>query len=577
IEKIPYLVEVDVVYTATNTTPPAAGRANIAMKFRFNFFNMYDKDLRLSNYVGKITVKGAPVVVKDGAPIFDHEAQTFEVTVGSGSNSIPDAVIPAGGDNTPGGVGGVKTCLTQNVLSADVSFTPGGGNTQLEAGLIEIEVVGPNNERLDSIRIATRDLQAKYSNASPQPNPNDFLQAKQSAASINASYEGVPNAAGNVTPLSYGDPRYRPLVPTQRFYNLTRTDTTRFTTSDDKAEIDSRAYAADWHDYIGNRPLAFFRNAPMVNVGELGHVVNCEYPWRTVYLQYPGRVENTLDVNVIPDVRLRRGSSSTSPTTLPQDYVLMDLFTTSQDKTRNGSINLNSQYNIRNGSNEVEQGPIVSLISALPVGPMKDGLGTNLGGTTLSATAIKTVATAIANHRNDFAPSPTGGPGAAADGLPVDNNPLRPYFTSGEVASVISRLINQNSMTPATTTGNGRSRTTVVYSVLRDNPRTATEWKRDYGDDQQVEEPFRAISNSITTRGNVFRVLYVGQAIKDQKSPGGQLGDVENQSEIMAEYLGEAFLERQAIFDTATTVGSSSVIKTKDSKFRVLSQRTITE
>ena len=579
IEKIPYLVEMDVVYTATAATPPTPGRANIAMKFRFNFFNMYEKDLRLSDYVGKITVKGVPVVNKNGAPIFDHEAQTYEVNVG-GSPGITDAVIPAGGDNVANGVAGVKTFLTQPIETETVTFTPGGSNTRFEAGLIEVEVLGKSGERLDSVRIVVRDLQAKYSNASPQPNPNDFLEASQSAAAINASYEGVPTASGSITPISYGDPRYRPAVPTQRMYNLTRTDIARFNTSDDKAEIDSRAYAADWHDYIGNRPLAVIRNGPMVSVGELGNVENCEFPWRTVYLQYAGRPESTVDVNVVGDVQNRRGSSpaaQTNPSVLPQDYVLMDLFTTSQDKTRTGSINLNSQANIKNAAGDVEQGALISLVSALPIGPMSYPAAGQIGGTTLNANAMKIIATSIASRRVAVAPSASGGPGAPGGPPPIDNNPRRPYFTIGEVASVISRLINQNSMSPATTTGNGRARSTTVYSVLRASPNTASQWTRDYGDDQQVEEPFRTISNSITTRGNVFRVLFVGQAIKDQKDSSGNLGNVESPSEIVAEYLGEAFVERQAVFGTPTTVGSSSVTKTTDSKLKILAQRAITE
>ena len=133
-------------------------------------------------------------------------------------------------------------------------------------------------------------------------------------------------------------------------------------------------------------------------------------------------------------------------------------------------------------------------------------------------------------------------------------------------------------MTPATSTGNGRSRSTTVYSVLRANPSSTSEWNRNYGDDQQVEEPFRKISNSITTRGNAVRVCDVGQTIKDQKSPTtGKLGDVESNSEIVAEYLGEAFVERQAIYGTPTNVGTSSVIKTTDSKFRIIAQRAVTE
>jgi hypothetical protein len=582
IEKIPYLAEMDVIYTATNGAVPAPGSVTIGMKFRFNFFNMYDADMRLSDYIGKITVKGVPVVAKNSVRIFNHESETYEVTVG-GAKGIPDAVISAGGDNSPNGVAGVKTFLTPDIVSEQVTFVPGLPNSQtsLESGAIEIEVVGKNGERLDSIRLGLRDLPARYKNAASdflEPTAPDVLP--QSAASMNALYEGVPNSTGSITPISYGDPRYRPEVPTHRFYNLTRTDTARFaTTSDDKAEIDSRAYAVDWHDYVGNRPLAFLRNGPLQSVGELGNVISAEYAWRTVYLQYAGRPESTVDVNVIPDVQRRRGSfPGQTSAQLPQDYVLMDLFTTSQDKTRSGSININSQYNIHNSAGETDQGAIPALMSAIPIGPMKDGLGATLGGSAFSPNAVKTLSKSIAERRIAVAPATTGGPGASGGAPPIDNNPRRPYFTIGEIASVISRLINQNSMSPPKTTAGGASRSTTIYSVLRTlNPNNPTEFKRDYCDDQQVEEPFRKISNAITTRGNVFRVLFVGQAIKDQKGPGGALGDVESNSEIMAEYLGEAFIERQAVFGPPTTVGNSSAVKTTGAKFRILAQHVVTE
>ena len=108
----------------------------------------------------------------------------------------------------------------------------------------------------------------------------------------------------------------------------------------------------------------------------------------------------------------------------------MDLFTTSQDKTHNGAINLNTQFNIRNAAGDMEQGALPSLISAIPIGPMKDGLGTNLGGTTLNAFAVKTISATIANRRNAFASkiaSPYG-PGGLGDPAPIDNNPRRPLL-----------------------------------------------------------------------------------------------------------------------------------------------------
>ena len=385
IEKTPLLVEVDVIYTADDASPPSPTSARIGVKFRFNFFNMYDHDLRLSDYVQTISIKGIPVVVKNGMPIFDMEARTFVLTVG-GDPGITDALISAGGDNSPAGVAGARTFLSQEVASQTVTYIPGGSPTQFESGLLEIEVT-KDDARVESCRLALRDLQAKFSNASPQPNPNDFLEATprpKEAASINASYEGIVVPGGSITPVAHGDPRWRPAIPTRRFYNLTRTDTTRFTTSDDKAEIDSRTHAIDWHDYVGNRPLAYFRNAPMQSVGELGNVANCEYPWRSVYLQYAGRPESTIDAEVAAQVQDRRGSSAaaqTNPSLLPQDYVLLDLFRTSSEVTRAGSINLNSQFNIRNVDGEIDQGAIPSLMSAIPIGPMKDGLGATLGGT----------------------------------------------------------------------------------------------------------------------------------------------------------------------------------------------------
>ena len=251
----------------------------------------------------------------------------------------------------------------------------------------------------------------------------------------------------------------------------------------------------------------------------------------------------------------------------------MDLFTTSQDKTRSGSININSQYNIKNAVGETDQGTIPALMSAIPIGPMKDGLGASLGGSTFSPAAVKILSKSIAERRIAVAPATTGGPGPSGGSPPLDNNPRRPYFTIGEIASVISRLVNQNSMSPATTSGNSRQRSTTVYSVLRNTPTNTGEWKRDYGDDQQIEEPFRKISNAITTRGNVFRILYVGQSIKDYD----KTGTVSQPDKVQAEYLGEAFVERQAIYGAPTIVGNSSAIKTTGAKFRILSQRVITE
>jgi hypothetical protein len=77
----------------------------------------------------------------------------------------------------------------------------------------------------------------------------------------------------------------------------------------------------------------------------------------------------------------------------------------------------------------------------------------------------------------------------------------------------------------------------------------------------QVEQLFRGVSNSITTRGNVFRVLYVGQAMKNGK--------------VLSEYLGEAFVERQAVF--TPDASNPDIVRTADSTYRIISNRVVTE
>ena len=83
--------------------------------------------------------------------------------------------------------------------------------------------------------------------------------------------------------------------------------------------------------------------------------------------------------------------------------------------------------------------------------------------------------------------------------------------------------------------------------------------------DMQVEQLFREVSNSITTRGNVFRVLYAGQAL--------------NNGIVQAEYLGEAFVERQVVWSGPDPdgQGNTDIIKTKDSTYKIIANRVVTE
>jgi hypothetical protein len=87
----------------------------------------------------------------------------------------------------------------------------------------------------------------------------------------------------------------------------------------------------------------------------------------------------------------------------------------------------------------------------------------------------------------------------------------------------------------------------------------------------QVEQLYREVSNSITTRGNVFRVLYVGQTIKD----ANKNGIVDNQSEVVAEYLGEAFVKRSAVFTPDST--NADIVRTSDSTYKTIANRVVTE
>ena len=142
-----------------------------------------------------------------------------------------------------------------------------------------------------------------------------------------------------------------------------------------------------------------------------------------------------------------------------------------------------------------------------------------------------------------------------AVGPPPDNTPVRPFFQIGEAAPVISRLVNSSTRVA------GESRSTVTYSMLRTNPTTTSELNTNYERDMQVEQEFREISNAITTRGNSFRILYAGQSLKN--------------AIVLAEYLGEAFVERHAL--PVPDASNPDAVKTSDSTYIILANRVVTE
>ena len=79
--------------------------------------------------------------------------------------------------------------------------------------------------------------------------------------------------------------------------------------------------------------------------------------------------------------------------------------------------------------------------------------------------------------------------------------------------------------------------------------------------DIQVEQLFRDVSNSITTRGNIFRVLYVGQSLKN--------------GIVQAEYLGEAFVKRTSLFKP--DAANPNIVRTSDSTYKLVANRVVTE
>ena len=286
--------------------------------------------------------------------------------------------------------------------------------------------------------------------ASGNNSVGDFLKDATSTslqtASINLVY-AVPS--GTTTAIDTFDPRVRGPIVTSRWYNISRSDaslpagTNRIDGFIDKAELLNRTFGFDWCDATGNRPLAFQRNGSMRSVGELGNVAACEYPWRTIYLQYPERVANTTQPGPVTEVPQRRNASV--------DYTLMDLFRTQTINPRLGAVNINTQQ--RFGTQQHSLAPLffTELIGNQPFlsQTMVDRLCDATGSTTISPIFDRRVAV----------------------GPPTDNNPLRPFFQIGELASVLSRMVNTSTNTPSTTNGH----TTVTYSMLRTNPTSTTE------------------------------------------------------------------------------------------------------
>ena len=594
IEKIPYLGHVMVIYEASGSNGTTA---TLRVKLRFNFFNLYESDLDLQQSVTRIEVVGIPAIAKNNAVIFDQTTQVYSIPITQLTPLHPDGFIirppDMNGDVVTEAGSGARTYESDWVVPGQlVTFT----GTQAErpefrslGTQLEVRVFGSGpggtEVRLDSTASQTSDGQTGFQRGTSGSTGN-FLGTSTTPRSTAAIYEHKRKPGTGAT-QDFGDPRFRPPILNDRWRRLTTlTDPQAVADRLNKMDTDAstypnpRVYAVDWSNHYSNRPLAFHRNGSMLNIGELGNISFAEYPWRTGYLQPPERPSMSSDATTFAEITARRKDSL--------DYVLVDLFRARTALSRSGAVNINTQQ---------QRTPSGSSTSLLPFQPLFIGvpLGTTTPQATLTDTGSAPAATRISTGVNVLVTTTTKPPtGSATLGTDPksfrvssvsnrramvsgqeptpDNDPVRPFFLTGELAATLARLVSASA---ASDTSSSDTSTRVVYSALRNTPTTLSQANPNYRRDALVEQPFREVSNSITTRGDVFRVLYVGQAIRDQKNASGQLGEVESTSEVAAEFLGEAYVERQAVFEP--DAANPNIMRTTDSNYRTVATRVIAE
>lgn len=590
IEKLPYLVAVEVVYEASNSTAPSPAvigtyKADLRFRLQFRFINLFDAALDPASTIGRIEVKGVPVLTKNGplTPPFDYESETFTINLGdlkpvngTGNCDQPGVCsVPAGTDGTSDS--GAKSVQSDWLRSSSVSFNvvANDQNPRFQAGKLTVKVFGKNGERLDDTAMVWNG----YSTGYQGPNSTkDFLtDATPSTGALKIASINLVAGASYET----GDPRHRGRLLDERWRTTNRTDATlpagnnRLERFVDKAEVNARSFGVDWFDESGNRPLAMIRNGPMLNIGELGQIAATEYPWRTLYLQHPERPPNTSQTGPKDEIPLRRRESV--------DHVLADLFRAGGSVSRAGALNVNTQQGFFHSGAANATFPLHGLFLGVPVGSAAptlltqaapaaapspaDRLSTSVNLLVPSMTMAQSSGTGTTPQNYRVASLTNKRVGLAGETATADMTPARPYLAIGEVASTLSRLV---SASEASDTSGSSSRSKVVYSILRPNPQSTTT-NQNYRRDFHVEQAFRQISNSITTRGNVFRVLYVGQAVTDVDKNGS----VTSPNEIRAEYLAEAFLAREGNY--APEPSNADGLKTSDSSYRVLQTRTVIE
>ena len=253
----------------------------------------------------RIEVSGIPIVSKNGTAVFPsptpaaspspppYVVKLSDLTPVNGTGTT----VPAGVDGTSNS--GARTFQTDWLDTRTVSFTVSSPdqNPKFLAQNISVKVIGnktgqPSDDyRLDDTAIVISSGPTNWCHTCGSSS-GDFLRESNSTtrqiASINyiAGYQAATLPGGN-TP---GDPRYRGRIVDYRWNNdQSRTDadpsdsTNKLDSLTDKADLNPRTFGFDWFDNAGDRPLAFIRNGPMLDIGELGNVAACEYPWRSIY------------------------------------------------------------------------------------------------------------------------------------------------------------------------------------------------------------------------------------------------------------------------------------------------------
>ena len=541
IEKVPYLGSVFIIFEASNRS---GNTATMKMKMRFNFVNMFSSTINLEQTLSKIVVQGVPVILKKGGIVFNHYSDTYTITVDSltpvVSNGNAYDIPPAADGSAPNG--GVRSYETSWLVPGEtVTFSTESGLPTFQSGEVQIGVYGINNERVDITAAQTTDTPSTgYTRSGSNPSGDFLLNATPGPLDVSAVFLQEDIVDTTIT-RTFGDPRYRPDLLDSRWRRLNFTDNQALSGRLDSVEANPRIFGVDWFDYTGDRPLAVSRNGPMLNIGELGNISVSEFPFRTIYLQYPERPAAGGGATNLAQVGTRRSGSV--------DCILADLFCTDSKVTRTGSLNINTQQRLGG----TQQHTLAALFLGLPIGTQ------TVTQTPVDMVARFSTTTGSSSYSSIFDRRLAVGP-------PPDNTPLRPFFQIGELASILSRLVNSSD---DTTTGSP-GRTTVVYSAVRSSPTTKTEVNANLQRDSGAEQEFREVSNSITTRGNVFRVLYVGQSIKDLNANGSV-----DANEVQAEYLGEAFMQRIANFQVTGT--NPDAIGTIGSTYHLLANRVITE